>query len=238
MNRSYYKKMLIVLSLMLAAFMYSTSTTFAYWTSGINGSNNSSTSLVTIGEWEDEEEELPTGTVVLEDPEEDVEIPQDTYVSYDGGLYIVTANNFNPSQQGDVGQANNNWAWLPTALEWDPNAAYKITNTVVTYNGNYYILNYYASQKNPEDNNGSSGKPWTRIAPISDDHFDLLPGTSRPDYTSPDMNYVFEYNDWKNWINYQTGDLVILNNVLYEAIANSKGKNPSSQTQYWIEYIE
>lgn len=237
MNRSYYKKMLIVLSLMLAAFMYSTSTTFAYWASGITGSNNSSTSLVTIGEWEDEEE-LPTGTVVLEDPEEDVEIPQDTYVSYDGGLYIVTANNFNPSQQGEVGQANNNWAWLPTALEWDPNAAYKITNTVVTYNGNYYILNYYASQKNPEDNNGSSGKPWTRIAPISDDHFDVLPGTTSPDYTSPDMNYVFEYNDWKNWTNYQTGDKVILNNVLYEAIANSKGKNPSTQTQYWIEYIE
>lgn len=237
MNRSYYKKMLIVLSLMLAAFMYSTATTFAYWASGINGSNNSSINLVTIGEWEDEEE-LPTGTVVLEDPEEDVEIPQDTYVSYDGGLYIVTANNFNPSQQGEVGQANNNWAWLPTALEWDPNAAYKIANTVVTYHGNYYILNYYASQRNPEDNNGSSGKPWTRIAPISDDHFDLLPGTSRPDYTSPDMNYVFEYNDWKNWTNYQTGDIVILNNVLYEAIANSKGKNPSSQTQYWIEYIE
>jgi hypothetical protein len=52
------------------------------------------------------------------------------------------------------------------------------------------------------------------------------------------MNYVFDYVDWKSYTNYYTGDIVILDNVLYEAIADSKGKNPSSQPTYWIEYTE
>jgi len=240
MKNPYYKKMLIIISLMLAAFMFSTSTTFAYWAEDISGTSDLVTNAISIGQWE-EEQELPTGTIVLEDPEQDIEIPEDTYVSFEGGLYIVTANSFNPSEQGEVGEADNNWAWLPLSLEWDPNAAYKLENTVVIYNGNYYILNHYANQKNPELNNGSrdgSGEPWTRIEPISDDRFDLLPGTNTPDYTSPDLNYVFAYEDWLSWINYSTGDIVIVNNVIYEAIADSRSKNPETQTQYWTEYTE
>lgn len=184
------KHKLIVIIMLSFMIVLLASTSFAYWAATIQGNSEDASALVGIGEWttDHDENDYPENTLDLNEvinTNPNTTIAQGTYFIYNGYLYIVTANNYNPNWHGNPGQLGSNWAWILLELPWESWARYE-ANTIVTYNGNFYKANYYTVNNIPSSSPGQ----WTQIQPMTDAMFNVIPGTNRPDYTNPIPSYV------------------------------------------------
>ena len=137
MKQSYYKKILIIISLVLTAFVCSTSITFAYWVESISGASNLSTSVVTIGEWEDND--IPTF-----DEQEDYNVGDK--FTYDDKIWIVIETWFDESRfLNPDGSINTDHVRPYGPLEeetdqWSPYNVYQNGESVF-YNGYEWVAN-------------------------------------------------------------------------------------------------
>lgn len=195
--KSFVMRLILVLVILQSFAVILAARTYAYWADTIFSETKTAQVIISIGEWL-----FPDEPVVPDDwnlniwEEEETlnqNVPEDQIFTHDGYIYISTNGGYNPYYHGMPGEPNTQWAFVATALEWEPNMNYRV-HSVVTRDGRYFIanINYNSHDwfiNDPLTNNGLWGE-WREIEPISQEHFGLLQDTNLIDYASPDWDYI------------------------------------------------
>ena len=137
-----------LLLVMLFMLSLTTGDTYTYWASSISGSQNTSTSNVTIGTWTFGPN-APDGISYYDDT-----TPYNTnnLVWFEGNLWINRGN----YTLGNEPSVANNWTIL-NDLNWYNTITYR-TGDIILYNENIYVAKWNHTNSNPETS-GING-PW------------------------------------------------------------------------------
>ena len=197
MKMYFYLKRVSVIVFLVFIMLLTYSTTHAYWASSISVLNIDETSNITVGDWLSS---MPPQF------DETIDYQVDDEFVYNGAIWVVIADWFDPSQflnpDGTI-----NYQYLrpygpirEDTIEWRIYNTYNPGDTVL-HNGYYWIVRHFgANGVEP----GSNTEAWNRIS-----------------------------DEWFMYNTYLTGDIVLYNGQYWRSLSYSRNIIPGQASWAW-----